>query len=122
MLARRPGGQPIIAVAAPMPAETNWLRPDRRRVLLLLRDLAERPALSPLRLQTMFRMTTAEARLAIRLHQGDDLTTAAVALGISPHTAKTHLKAILRKTDSRRQAELLHCLNGIASLTSRLPD
>ena len=52
----------------------------------------------------------------------DDLTTAAVALGISPHTAKTHLKAILRKTDSRRQAELLHCLNGIASLTSRLPD
>jgi DNA-binding CsgD family transcriptional regulator/PAS domain-containing protein len=121
MLARRRGGQPIVAIAAPMPAETNWLRPDRRRVLLLLRDLAERPALNPLRLQSMFRLTAAEARLAVRLHQGEDLATAAAALGISPHTARTHLKAILRKTDSHRQTELLHCLNGIADLTSRLP-
>jgi DNA-binding CsgD family transcriptional regulator/PAS domain-containing protein len=120
-LARRSGGQPIVAVAMPLATETNWLRPERRRVLLLLRDLAERPALDAARLQSMFRLTAAEARLALRLHQGNDLGATATALGISPHTARTHLKSILRKTDTHRQAELLHCLNGIADLTSRLP-
>lgn len=117
-LARIRPGRPLYAVTQPLPAETSWLRPERRRVLLLLRDPAERPVLDPRLLQSLFDLTPAETRLALRLYAGDDLGQAAGSLGISRHTARTHLNAVLRKTGSPRQVELIRHLAALAELPS----
>jgi DNA-binding CsgD family transcriptional regulator len=117
-LARLRRGQPLYALATPLRAENGWLQPARRRVLLLLRDPAERQPLAESDLQVLLRLTAAEARLAMQLYQGEDLAAAAAALGISRHTARAHLNAVLRKTDCRRQGELIRRLVTIAELTA----
>jgi DNA-binding CsgD family transcriptional regulator len=58
-------------------------------------------------LQRHFGLSTAEARLALRLVMGDTLQSAAVKLDISYETARGHLKNIFNKTGARRQAELV---------------
>jgi DNA-binding CsgD family transcriptional regulator len=117
----RRGRPPLYALTAPLAAETAWLNPAPRRVLLLLRDPAERPPLQEQHLRQLFGMTPAEARLAVRLYQGDDLVAAATTLGISRHTARTHLNAVLDKTESGRQAELMRRLVILADLAGRPP-
>jgi DNA-binding CsgD family transcriptional regulator len=114
-------GRPLYVVAAPLPEEALWLQPARRRVLLLLRDPAERAELGEQDLRSLFGLTRAEARLALRLYRGEDLAAAATSLGISPHTARTHLNATLAKTESTRQAELMQRLVTVAELVSRRP-
>lgn len=59
-------------------------------------DMAERYAL-----------TKAEARIARHLARGESLIQTADAIGISHETARTHLKSIFAKTDTKRQAELV---------------
>jgi DNA-binding CsgD family transcriptional regulator len=120
-LARPRRGRPLYAVTAPLLGETDWLRAGRRRVLLLVRDPAERAALSHELLQGLFRLTPAEAALAARLYHGEDLAQAAAALRISRHTARAHLNAILEKTETGRQAELIRRLAIVAELAARPP-
>ena len=55
-------------------------------------------------------LTQAEAKLAVRLANGGSPEEAAEHLGISIHTARTHLKAIFAKTGARRQSELVAIL------------
>jgi DNA-binding CsgD family transcriptional regulator len=114
-------GRPLYVIAAPLPEETLWLQPARRRVLLLLRDPAERAELEEQDLRSLFGLTPAEARLTLLLYRGEELAAAAAALGISPHTARAHLNAILAKTESNRQAELMRRLVTVAELTGRRP-
>jgi DNA-binding CsgD family transcriptional regulator len=58
-------------------------------------------------LAALFGLTRAEARLSARLIAGDALADAAAVLHVSVHTARTQLKAILRKTGRRNQSQLL---------------
>src|SRR5262245_36522531 len=58
-------------------------------------------------LRRHFGLTTAEARLALHLVQGETLRSAEVKLSISYETARTHLKNIFDKTGTCRQAELV---------------
>jgi DNA-binding CsgD family transcriptional regulator len=76
------------------------------RVLLLLTDLR-----SPLRpeatqLCSAFGLTVAEAKLAAKVASGMGVDGAAASLGVSRETARTQLKAVFAKTNTRRQAEL----------------
>jgi DNA-binding CsgD family transcriptional regulator len=76
------------------------------RVILLLTDLR-----SPLRpeatqLCAAFGLTIAEAKLAAKLALGSGIENAAASLGVSRETARTQLKAVFAKTNTRRQAEL----------------
>jgi DNA-binding CsgD family transcriptional regulator len=64
-------------------------------------------------LSQAFRLTTAEARLAASLADGDGIEAARTGLAIGRETARTQLRAIFAKTGTRRQAEL-------AALLSRL--
>jgi DNA-binding CsgD family transcriptional regulator len=61
-------------------------------------------------LSQLFGLTRAEAALATQLSRGLQLQDAADALNISPHTARTQLKAIFAKTGVSRQAELVRLL------------
>src|SRR5262245_17474093 len=58
-------------------------------------------------LRCHFGLTPAEARLALQLVAGETLRAAAVKLGISYETARSHLKHIFNKTGTCRQAELV---------------
>jgi DNA-binding CsgD family transcriptional regulator len=83
------------------------------RLILLLTDLT-----SPLRpeatqLCAAFGLTVAEAKIAAKVASGMGLDGAAASLGISRETARTQLKAVFAKTNTRRQAEL-------AALVARL--
>ena len=49
----------------------------------------------------------AEAKLAAKLALGSGIENAAASLGVSRETARTQLKAVFAKTNTRRQAELV---------------
>jgi DNA-binding CsgD family transcriptional regulator len=70
------------------------------------RELAPPSAL----LAQLYRLTPCEAGLARHLLQGEGLGQAARALSISRNTARTHLKRIFQKTQTKRQADLLHLM------------
>jgi DNA-binding CsgD family transcriptional regulator/PAS domain-containing protein len=60
----------------------------------------------------VFGLTPAETRVLACLLAGRTLTEAAVALGIAPSTARTHLDAIFSKTGVTRQADLVRLGTG----------
>jgi DNA-binding CsgD family transcriptional regulator/PAS domain-containing protein len=81
--------------------------------------LAPRPEL----LAELYRLTPAECKLAALITEGLTLEEVAERQFISPHTAKTHLKRILSKTQTRRQSELVRLLLTIGNpVTEELRD
>jgi DNA-binding CsgD family transcriptional regulator len=58
-------------------------------------------------LGTTFQLTRREVTLASLLVRSTDLADAASQMGIGIGTARGHLKRILAKTDTHRQAELV---------------
>ena len=105
-------GSSFLARAAPLvgPAIDIFMR---ARILLLLTPLQAAGFESVDRLRTVFGLTRAEARLAGCLAAGDDLASAAERLGVSQGTLRGALKAIFRKTGTKRQAELVGLLTRI---------
>ena len=63
-------------------------------------------------LKQHFELTPAEARLAKLIAEGERLDSIADRLGISVHTARTHLKRVFEKTGVERQAELVQLMFG----------
>ena len=61
-------------------------------------------------LRNRYGLTAAEIAVAERLMNGDTPQQAAAALGIKVSTARFHLAALFRKTEMRRQAELVRLL------------
>lgn len=101
--------------------------PLRRRLghhaglkLVFVSDPDAAPRTTTGALRQLYGLTPAEARLTDRLLRGRSLTRAASDLGISVHTARTHLKRVFAKTGTHRQAELVRrCLQGVAGLRRR---
>jgi DNA-binding CsgD family transcriptional regulator len=79
-------------------------------VAVFISDPGQRGEPSEQTLSQLFGLTRAEAALATQLSRGLQLQDAADALNISPHTARTQLKAIFAKTGVSRQAELVRLL------------
>jgi DNA-binding CsgD family transcriptional regulator/PAS domain-containing protein len=72
---------------------------------------SDRPVLlDERRLQRVYQLTPAEARLAALLAEGWPLREAARKLGISYQTARTHLRHVLSKTMTDRQPELVRLI------------
>jgi DNA-binding CsgD family transcriptional regulator len=59
----------------------------------------------------LFQLTPAESRLLEQLADGRELRGAADTLTISVYTERNQLKAVLRKSGRRNQAELLALFN-----------
>lgn len=71
-------------------------------------------------LQARYRLTPSEARLVLRLVEGECLREAASALGIKYGTTRSMLKAVFQKTATHRQAELMVLvLNGHDTAVTR---
>jgi DNA-binding CsgD family transcriptional regulator len=110
---QRPSGIGQIAVFA-LPFETA---PGERRdhntgTLVFISDPRRKAGwFDPEVIGRFYAMTPAEARLTSRMAYGNSLESIAAELGISIHTARTHLKRIFEKTGVARQAELVHVLH-----------
>jgi DNA-binding CsgD family transcriptional regulator len=76
------------------------------RVILLLTDLRSPLRPEATRFCAAFGLTVAEAKLAAKLASGSGIDAAASSLGVSRETARSQLKAVFAKTNTRRQAEL----------------
>ena len=81
---------------------------------LLVLSPATAPHAPPLDLiQSLFDLTAAEARVARSLAGGDRIDDIAAAGGVSRNTVRSQLQAVMDKTGSRRQADVVALLAGI---------
>lgn len=64
----------------------------------------------PALLASLYGFTRCEANLAHLLARGLTIAQASRARGISPHTARHHLRRVFDKTGTKRQAELVRVL------------
>lgn len=81
------------------------------RVMLIMRAGLDAPA--PSQLMAMFGLSPAEARLAHQVAGGLSLHDYADRFHVSVATARTQLRAVLRKTGAGRQQDLLRLLAAI---------
>ena len=82
--------------------------------LVYIVDPAMNAELNAASLATLFGLTPAEARLACGLYNTCSLPKAAEIAGISHNTARTHLRAILAKTNTASQLELIKLLASLS--------
>ena len=111
MKAHRPSGKrPLSILVAPLcraPFILTWARPA---VCVVIADPEREDELPDEVLRTIYGLTPAEARLAIKIASGTSLQHAADELTISYRTARTQLATIFRKTSTCRQGELVKLL------------
>jgi DNA-binding CsgD family transcriptional regulator len=111
-VSRGPGRRPLELAVLPLgPDDADGT--GKPAAAVLFADPGAEPPLSLERcLAELHRLTRAEARIVRLLLEGKTLAQAAEARGISPHTARTHLRRTLHKLDARSQADLLRLLRG----------
>ena len=106
-----------------LPAAVAHLLPIRRAMrdiflqghaLLVVTPLTRSNAPHADLLSGLFDLTPAEARVARGLTEGQTLDALASITGVSRETVRNQLKAVLCKTGTHRQAELVSLLGGLA--------
>jgi DNA-binding CsgD family transcriptional regulator len=106
-----PGGghQPLTALVGAL-RNRNALQNGEAAIAVLANDPELAPAIDVQMLRDWYDLTLAEARVAMLLASGLSVDEIAERLGIGANTARTHLKSIFGKTDTRRQGELIRLL------------
>ncbi len=112
--------QPLTVSVSPLPAAVD-LRSQRgdRAALVLIAD----PARSPSRdlqeaLQSLFGLSSAEARIAFLIARGETVANAAALQHVTEATARAQLKAVFAKMSLSRQSELVATVLKLASTHS----
>lgn len=101
----------VVPLGASLPACGEW---QRDLALLLIDEDAGVRLPSGRRLQDVYGLTAAEARLAVEIAKGMRPDAIALAHGVRISTVRSQLRAVLHKTGTRRQTELV-------GLLARLP-
>ena len=79
--------------------------------VLFLSDPGQTPRISIESIRELLGLTHAEAAIAADVAGGLALADSAARLGISPNTARAHLRAIFSKTGVKRQSQLMHLVH-----------
>jgi DNA-binding CsgD family transcriptional regulator len=95
-------------LVTPLPSRFNG---QPGRVLVTLRSEAAAPTFDPATLWRLFKLTPAEARLALAIAAGRSLAQIGGEHQVSENTLRTQLASILRKTGTANQRELVRILN-----------
>jgi DNA-binding CsgD family transcriptional regulator/PAS domain-containing protein len=104
---RSSGARPLLLVATPM-AASNPIATVSAPVRCVLFAFGEREDATLLgRVQRLYGLTAAEAEIAVGLASGKSLAELAVERGTRVTTVRTQLGKILKKTDARRQSNLV---------------
>lgn len=117
----RQGRRQAAAICLPLRPGTAFRGelPPQGRVLVVLHDPDRVARLNPATLAALHGLTATEGILAAHLAEGGSLADFATARGCSEHTARTHLKRLLDKTGTQRQADLVRVLLTSAVLQVR---
>ena len=99
---------PLLVIATPLGPEPD--AEGQASVALFVADPDRPPALDAEVIGRLYGLTGAESRLACVLASGRDLGDAAEALHITQESARTYLKRIFAKTNTRRQADLVRLI------------
>jgi DNA-binding CsgD family transcriptional regulator len=115
---RRPSGKPDLVLVA-IPARSRSFGPDiaRASVVLQITDPLARAMPDPAILADAFDLSPSEAILAADLLAGLSVAEAAVKRGRSVATVRTHLAAVLAKTGTARQSDLVRLLSRLPRTT-----
>lgn len=105
----RDAGRPLIVHAAPLAASSSGFQDAAALVTFHRLESASEAAVALL--AQALGLTGAEQRLARELASGCGVVRAAEAMGVSPSTARTHLKGIFAKTETHSQSELAALLS-----------
>jgi len=91
-------------------------------VMLYLNDPAKRTRDVSELLRSLYGLTPAEAKTALLLTAEHSLAEAGAVLNVSTATVRSHIKALLRKTGTRRQAELVSRIaSGLSGWIAPIP-
>ena len=101
-------GVRLFALATPLPSHFSG---QPGRVLVTLRSEAAAPTFDAATLWRLFKLTPAEARLALAIAAGRSLGQIGREHHVSENTLRTQLASILRKTDTANQRELVRILS-----------
>jgi DNA-binding CsgD family transcriptional regulator len=103
----RPGSLPLTLVLAPARGAAQTWFCDRPSWVLFVFDPEMRLTTLVRQLSTDLGITMREAEICALLVEGLGVNAISARLQVSPHTARTQLKSIFRKTGARSQAELV---------------
>jgi DNA-binding CsgD family transcriptional regulator/PAS domain-containing protein len=98
---------PLSLLVCPAPGHRTGADRLQATAIIFVNNPDDRITPTEAALTAQFRLTPAEARLAAALLDGEHLDDYALRCGLSPHTAKTQLKAVFAKTGCGRQADLI---------------
>jgi DNA-binding CsgD family transcriptional regulator len=108
-ISRRAPQPPLVATVLPLGApgtSLGGLPPAAAALLLVSQPEARNGAPPPGLLRDAFGLTRAEAEVAARAAQGEEVARIAEGLGITSGTTRLHLHRVFEKTGVHRQAEL----------------
>ncbi len=116
---RRSHKRPLSILVAPLTGKGTG-QGRRGLAVLYVRDPEVQQTTSAALLADVYGLTAAEAKVLQSLIQGKRLEDMARDFKVSINTLRTHLKSIFRKTDTKRQSELLSLvLSGPATQAAR---
>jgi DNA-binding CsgD family transcriptional regulator len=115
---KREDKRPVIARVVSVGGEAHNLL-DGAALIVILLDPEDCPEPSHALLQQVFGLTKGEAHLANQLLCGKSLQEIAEVSGVSIGTVRSQAKAVLTKTDTHRQAELVALLTRLAMISER---
>jgi len=123
-LPRPSGKRPLLALVAPLgsrvPLGNFGLSGSAPAAIVFVSDPEDTPEIGTAVLSQLYDLTAAEARLAASIAAGTTVAEYADEAGVTVHTARSTLKQVMAKTDTRRQAELVRCLlTGLAAFGRR---
>ena len=101
------GATPLAITVAPLRMPSIGLLGGGPAVIVCVTDTEAGVRLPEQKLRDIFGLTPAEARLALALFEGANLSEAAETLSISRFTAQNHLARVFEKTGANRQATLI---------------
>lgn len=85
-------------------------------VFLFVVDPANRRSISSEQIMDGYKLTQAEARVALAVSSGLNVSEAGRLLNLSPNTIKTHLRRIYAKTATESQVELAMLMTAVGTL------
>lgn len=104
-------------VVRPLPLADSPGGDEPPVIAVFLTDPSQQIDASADLLSQLFGLTPTEARLSVLLANGFTVDTASAELGMSPYTARAHLRSIFSKTGVSRQTQLVRLvLKSVASL------